>query len=111
MGIFPIWGFQLLIGIPLAMLFKMNKVLFIASANVSIPPMIPVIIFVSYFFGSFFVTDGTTFPALSDITLDTIHLNFIQYVIGAVVFALVAALVSFGTSYLLLNKLRKRQVG
>jgi glycosyltransferase involved in cell wall biosynthesis len=37
MGIIPLWGFQLLIGIPLAVLFRMNKVLFIAAANISIP--------------------------------------------------------------------------
>ena len=35
MGIFPIWGFQLIIGIPLAILFKMNKVLFIVFANIN----------------------------------------------------------------------------
>ncbi|MBP8669179.1 MAG: DUF2062 domain-containing protein, partial [Bacteroidia bacterium] len=29
MGIVPIWGFQLLVGIPLAVLFRLNKVLFI----------------------------------------------------------------------------------
>ena len=45
MGIFPIWGFQLLIGIPLAVFFKLNKVLFITAANISIPPMIPFIIY------------------------------------------------------------------
>lgn len=44
MGIVPIWGFQLLVGIPLAVLMRMNKVLFIAAANISIPPMIPLII-------------------------------------------------------------------
>ncbi|MBK7039822.1 MAG: DUF2062 domain-containing protein [Bacteroidetes bacterium] len=41
MGIIPIWGFQLLVGIPLAILMKMNKTLFIVAANISIfPPII-----------------------------------------------------------------------
>src|SRR6185312_8995913 len=61
MGIFPVWGFQLLIGIPIAVLFRLNKVLFIAAANISIPPMIPVIIFLSYYFGSFFVQNEMHF--------------------------------------------------
>ena len=51
MGIVPLWGFQLLIGIPLAVLFRMNKVLFIAAANISIPPMIPFIIYGSFLCG------------------------------------------------------------
>jgi hypothetical protein len=40
MGIVPIWGFQLLVGIPLSIYFRMNKVLFLAAANISIPPAI-----------------------------------------------------------------------
>ena len=38
MGIIPIWGFQLVTAIFLAVLFKLNKVLVIIAANISIPP-------------------------------------------------------------------------
>src|SRR5690606_36203731 len=41
MGIVPVWGFQLLIGIPLAVLFKLNKGLFLIGANISIFPLTP----------------------------------------------------------------------
>jgi len=54
MGIVPIWGFQLLVGIPLAVYFRMNKVLFLTAANISLPPFIPFIIFGSYKFGGLF---------------------------------------------------------
>jgi hypothetical protein len=41
MGIVPIWGFQLLVGIPLAIAMRLNKTLFIVAANISIfPPVI-----------------------------------------------------------------------
>ena len=39
----------------LAILFKLNKALVIIAANISIPPMIPVIIFLSYKAGAFWM--------------------------------------------------------
>jgi glycosyltransferase involved in cell wall biosynthesis len=103
MGIVPIWGFQLLVGIPLAVLFRLNKVLFITAANISIPPMIPVIIFVSYYIGGFFVSAEYRFQSLSEITLQSIHANFIQYATGACVLALAAGLVFAIMTYLLFS--------
>ena len=99
MGIFPVWGFQLIIGIPLAILFKMNKVLFIAAANISIPPMIPAIIYLSYLTGGFFVKHGLTFNSLDSITLQSINIYFLQYCVGAVVLAIGAGLLFFIVSY------------
>ena len=55
MGIIPIWGFQLVAAIFLAILFKLNKPIVIVAANISIPPMIPVIIFLSYKMGAFWM--------------------------------------------------------
>ena len=50
MGIVPIWGFQLLIGIPLAIYFRLNKALFILSANISFPPLNFIFMFLSVVF-------------------------------------------------------------
>jgi glycosyltransferase involved in cell wall biosynthesis len=107
MGIFPVWGFQLLIGIPLAFLFKLNKVLFIASANISVPPMIPLIIFVSYLMGAPFVENETKIRSLNSITLDSIHLNLIQYIIGAIILSFIAGAVTVLLSLTLLKVFRK----
>ncbi|MES1225118.1 MAG: DUF2062 domain-containing protein, partial [Bacteroidota bacterium] len=41
MGIVPIWGFQLLAAIALAIVLRLNKALVIIAANISVPPMIP----------------------------------------------------------------------
>ena len=95
MGIVPIWGFQLLIGIPLAIAFKLNKVLFVAAANISIPPMIPFILLGSYAFGGLFYDTGVELPPLSEFTLDTIYLSFTQYAIGAVLLALAMGVIGF----------------
>jgi glycosyltransferase involved in cell wall biosynthesis len=108
MGIIPLWGFQLLIGIPLAFFFKFNKVLFVTAANISIPPFIPFIIFFSYLLGKPFVDNETQITSLNSLTLESIHLNFVQYIIGAILLAIAAGLISTLVSLLLLNTFRKK---
>lgn len=109
MGIVPIWGFQLLVGIPLAVLFRMNKVLFIAAANISIPPLIPAIIFLSYYTGGFFVERKTQLPDLSGITLETIHVNLLQYVTGAIILAIIVGLGTFALAFFGIITVRKKK--
>ncbi|MCF2496809.1 DUF2062 domain-containing protein [Dyadobacter chenhuakuii] len=107
MGIVPVWGFQLLIGIPLSIYFKMNKVLFLTAANISIPPFIPFIIFGSYKFGGLFYQNGVQLTSFENLTLSSIHVNFVQYFIGGTLLAVAAGLAGFLITYLLLAIFRK----
>lgn len=107
MGIVPLWGFQLLIGIPLAVLFRMNKVLFITAANISIPPMIPFIIYGSFICGQLVLTGETNPAQLVDLSLESIKNNAVQYFVGACVFAVLAFIASFLVSFVLLKVFRK----
>ncbi len=107
MGIVPIWGFQLMIGIPLSIYFKMNKVLFLAATNISLPPLIPLIIFGSYKFGGLFYMNTIQLHTIEDISLESIHLNFLQYFIGGTILALLSGGISFLVSYGLLKLFRK----
>jgi glycosyltransferase involved in cell wall biosynthesis len=107
MGIIPIWGFQLLIGIPLSVYFKMNKVLFLAAANISIPPCIPFIIYASYRFGSLFYKNGVQLTSFEHLTLSSIHVNFVQYFIGGTMLAIAAGLVGFLLTYVFLAIFRR----
>ncbi len=107
MGIIPLWGFQLLIGIPLAFFFRLNQALFIGAANISIPPMIPFIVWLSYYVGGFYYPNPSPLPEFSEITLADIHVNFMQYSVGAVILAIASALVSFVLSFSLLSLFRK----
>ncbi len=106
-GIFPIWGFQLLVGIPLAILFRMNKALFVAAAHISFPPMIPVIIFLSYHTGKYFVEESIRLNSLVNVSLETIDMHIKQYYIGAVLFAIAAGILSFLLSIVLFSIFRK----
>lgn len=107
MGIVPIWGFQLLIGIPLAILFRMNKVIFIAAANISIPPMIPFIVYASLLVGQQFTDGQINQEQIFTFTSEAISQNLYQYIVGACLLAAMAFLVVFVVSFTLLKCFRK----
>jgi glycosyltransferase involved in cell wall biosynthesis len=109
MGIVPIWGFQLVVAIFLAILFKLNKPIVIIAANISIPPMIPVIIFLSFMMGSFWIGDkAIDFSLTNNITLDSIKQNVQQYIYGSITLAIVAG-IAFGLLTLALLKIFKKK--
>jgi glycosyltransferase involved in cell wall biosynthesis len=110
MGVVPIWGLQLLVGLPLAMLFRLNKVLFVAAANISIPPFIPVIIYMSLLFGQYTVGGEFELPKISNTSLESAQTNITTYIIGAFVFATALSTSSFIISLTLLNFFRPKKV-
>jgi glycosyltransferase involved in cell wall biosynthesis len=103
MGIMPIWGYQLLIGLSLAHFMKLNKAIVFLAANISIPPMIPLILYLSYVSGGFLLGEGTWAVSLNDITFETIKNDILQYLAGAWVLATVAGLFFWLTSWTLLK--------
>ena len=107
MGIFPIWGFQLLVGIPLAVLMKLNKVLFITAANISIPPMIPLIVYGSLLVGQQIVNGEIDHSAMFSYSLEDIKTNVMQYFVGAIILAILAFAASFVVSFILFKIFRK----
>ena len=112
MGIIPIWGFQLMTAIFLAILCKLNKPLVIVAANISIPPMIPVIIFGSYKMGALWMGSNAMQIDFSNaITLDSIKKNLLQYIYGSITLALVAA-IAFGLLTFIVLKIigKKREI-
>lgn len=104
MGIFPVWGFQMLIGLVFAQMLKLNKAIFLVAANISIPPIVPFILFLSYEMGGLFISNSNSDLFFSKgITLETVKENALQYFVGAVALALVAGLVSGLISYIIIR--------
>jgi uncharacterized protein (DUF2062 family) len=94
MGIIPIWGFQLLAAIFLSVLFRLNKPLVIVAANISIPPMIPFIIYGSYKVGSLWMGANAMQISFSrSITLESIKNNLVQYIYGSITLAIIAGII------------------
>jgi glycosyltransferase involved in cell wall biosynthesis len=111
MGIVPIWGFQLVAAIFLAILFKLNKPLVIIAANISIPPMIPIIIFASYKAGAFWM-GSHAMPIVFNrsISLASIKNNLQQYIYGSITLAIVAGVLFGFLTFILLKLFHKRRV-
>lgn len=108
MGIVPIWGFQMLVALLLATLLKLNKALVLIAANISIPPMIPLIIFGSFQMGRVWVGTDATFVIFNkNLTTETMKQNVLQYLYGSVTLAVVAGLSALLVSYVLLTIFRK----
>lgn len=110
MGIVPIWGFQLAVGIPLAILFRLNKALFILAANISIPPMTFVILALSVATGKLLLGIDTIFPDISNITLETVKQEGAAFFLGGTVLAISAAILAYIISIIVLSVTRKKPV-
>ena len=111
MGIVPIWGFQLLVAISLAIAFRLNKAVVILFANISLPPLIPLIIFLSYKMGSIWVGEHSISLNLEKgLDLDAIHVNFVQYVYGSITLAILAAIVTGIATWSFVSFIRRRKI-
>jgi uncharacterized protein (DUF2062 family) len=109
MGIVPIWGFQLVVAIAVSLLFRLNKTLVILFANISIPPMIPVVIYLSHYVGKVWLgKSAQTISFTDEITVAFIHNHFVQYMLGAVTLSIVAGIVFGVASYGLIKLFKKK---
>ncbi len=99
MGIAPIWGFQMILAALLAHFMRLNKIIVLAASNISIPPMIPVLIYFSYQTGGLLMTNENQLTRESVVylknqvmeghfysTLRELGYNLLQYITGAFVF-------------------------
>lgn len=102
-GISPFWGFQTVLLLFFATIFRLNKVIAYMASNVSFPPFIPFVIYGSLKMGSFFVSTDAPLILDSSITLDDIQKNATQYIVGSLTLASVLALSVGFLSYLLLT--------
>jgi glycosyltransferase involved in cell wall biosynthesis len=108
-GMSPFWGFQTILLLSFATLFRLNKVIAYLSSNVSFPPFIPFIIYGSLKMGSYFVSGETSLVLDSSLTLDDIQKNATQYIVGSLILASVSALIAGLLSYLLLTLFSSRK--
>lgn len=111
MGIIPIWGFQLVAAIFLAILFKLNKPLVIVAANISIPPMIPFIVFASYKAGALWMgSNALQLDFSKALSLDFITLHLQQYIFGSITLAIAAGIFFGLLSFIVLKFFKKKTI-
>ena len=109
MGIFPIWGFQMITAAFLAHIFKLNKVITLLASNISIAPLMPFILLGSYYIGSLVLGENHQINFDQVPTFQTLNESLLQYIIGSVCLATISAIVFGLLAFYLLeffNKLR-----
>jgi glycosyltransferase involved in cell wall biosynthesis len=109
MGVAPVWGWQMAIALLLAIVFKLNKVITLVVSNISVPPMIPIILYLSYKFGGMVYYNSIEIVYDKGLNIGIIGDNLIQYLIGSVLFGIALSLFSGISTYFLLKALRKRK--
>lgn len=101
-GIVPIWGFQFGLAILTAYLLKLNKVIVGVSANISVPPMIPFILYFSVKTGELVLHQKVDLSFSKMLSIETLK-NVYVYIIGACVLSVIAAVLGFILTYCLLK--------
>jgi glycosyltransferase involved in cell wall biosynthesis len=109
MGISPLWGWQMAVALAFAYLLRLNKTITLIASNISIPPMIPFILFGSYLTGGLVLDNPRPFNFSTDINLEFVKDNLLQYILGAIVFGLAMGLLSGLLTWLLLAVFRRRR--
>lgn len=102
-GISPFWGFQTVIVLFLAVLFRLNKIIAFTFSNVSFPPLIPFIIYGSLQLGGIFIHSETPLFLDTSITLVDVKNNITQYIIGSFILASLSAVIFGLSGYLMLT--------
>lgn len=124
MGIIPIWGFQFVSALVLAHFMKLNKAIVGLAAQISVPPMIPFLLYGSLRTGQWLLgRDMSETVETDQLTLETtkqllheylfsgkVLQHLYEYLLGSMVFAVIMA-IAFGLlTYVLLKIFGSKQV-
>lgn len=108
-GIVPIWGFQFATALIVAHLLKLNKVVVGLTAQISVPPMIPFILFGSIKVGEWVLNEEVHIKFSKMLSVETLN-NIYVYAVGACVLSVIAAVVGWIFTFLSLKLFRYKAV-
>ena len=100
MSIMPVWSMQTVAAIGLAHALKLNKVVAAAFANVSIPPLMPFIIYGSVATGTAITGHSVDMDMSAGLSWSSVKSGFWTYMIGGAALAIVAGAVSFAMTWI-----------
>jgi glycosyltransferase involved in cell wall biosynthesis len=106
-GVIPIWGYQMVFAGLSAHFMKLNKVVAMVFSNISIPPMIPFLLYGSVVLGALVLGVENAFT-LDGITFETVAQSLTQYIVGSVALAIILGLLVFIISLLAMIICKRR---
>ena len=109
-GVSPFWGFQTIMVLALAAILRLNKLISFTFSNISIPPMIPFIIYGSLKMGSWVLNTNNSIE-YDNISSDfNFLLSLEEYIIGSFVLAFLSAIL-FGITGFIIFKIISKKSG
>lgn len=105
-GILPIWGYQMIFAGLSAHLMRLNKLVAIVFSNISIPPMIPFILYGSYWLGGR-ITGLPVELTLAEVTLRRMAECLAQYLAGSVALAVAAGAAVWAVSWCVMTLMKR----
>ncbi|WP_302365858.1 DUF2062 domain-containing protein [uncultured Alistipes sp.] len=105
-GILPIWGYQMIFAGLSAHFMRLNKLVAIVFSNISIPPMIPFILYGSYWLGGR-ITGLPVELTLAEMTLRRMAECLAQYLAGSVALAVAAGAAVWAVSWCVMTLMKR----
>jgi hypothetical protein len=109
-GIAPVWGCQMIMAAAVAHFLRLNKAITLLASNISVPPMMPLILYAALALGHWLLTGhklALGFPA-QQMTLPRAMEFVAQFFVGSLVLAATVAVVGTMAAYGLARLARPR---
>lgn len=106
-GIIPIWGYQMVFAGLSAHFMRLNKIVAIVFSNVSIPPMIPFILYGSMVAGAWMLNIDNIF-SIDNVSLQSVGQSLCQYLIGSVALATISGMAVFAIALVMMVICKRR---
>jgi glycosyltransferase involved in cell wall biosynthesis len=107
-GIAPIWGYQMLAAAALAHFLRLNKAIALLASNISIPPVMPFILYGGLALGHWLFTGHALDFSAQQITRPLLLKYLGEWCIGSVLLGTLVALMGTVTTYSVARLMRRR---
>lgn len=106
MSVMPIWGFQTIAALGGAKLLRLNKIITMAAANVSLPPLIPFIVYGAMRLGGWALGIEIRL-SLADATAESIGGNTLAYGVGSVMLGVALGIAAWPLAWGVVRLIRR----
>ena len=107
-GIAPIWGYQMIVAAAVAHFLRLNKAITLVASNISIPPVMPFILYGALALGHWMLTGQRLDLSLDEMTRAKALEYLWQWAVGSLALGAIVAVVGTGLTYVVATLVHKK---
>jgi glycosyltransferase involved in cell wall biosynthesis len=107
-GIMPIYGFQIMVGAAVAHQLRLNKATLLLASHISIPPVVPFILYGSMVLGHWIFTGQSLDISPHQITKGLTLEHFVEWIVGSLALGIAVGLVGTIFTYSVARVIRRK---